>query len=77
MFAVRNGHAHKVDVRPGASGRGWVEVVGDLRPDDQVATSGQGQLALDKPTPIRIRETPPPDAATAGEPEQPEPGKTP
>ena len=62
MFAVRDGLAYKIDVTQGASGRGWVEVVGDLRPDDQVATSGQGQLALDKPTPIRIRETPRPEA---------------
>jgi multidrug efflux pump subunit AcrA (membrane-fusion protein) len=58
VFAIRDGQAHKIDVTQGASGRGWVEVVGDLRPDDQVATSGQGQLALDKPTPVRIRETP-------------------
>ena len=66
VFAVRDGQAYKVDVTQGASGRGWVEVVGDLRPDDQVATSGQGQLALDKPTPIRIRETPKPEAEKTG-----------
>ena len=67
VFAVRDGQAHKVNVQQGASGRGWVEVVGDLRPDDQVATSGQSQLALDKPTPISIRETPKPDAEKTGQ----------
>ena len=66
VFAVRGGQAYKVDVTQGASGRGWVEVVGDLRPDDQVATSGQGQLALDKPTPIRIRETPKTETEKSG-----------
>jgi RND family efflux transporter MFP subunit len=66
VFAVRGGQAYKVDVAQGASGQGWVEVVGDLRPDDQVATSGQGQLALDKPTPIRIRETPKSEAEKSG-----------
>ena len=37
--------AHAVDVRTGQEGDGWVEVVGNVKPDQDVVTSGQTQLA--------------------------------
>lgn len=61
VFAVRDGKAHEVLVRLGermettGSGRrqAWLEIIGELRPGDQVATSGQTQLA--DGTPVRVR----------------------
>ena len=57
IFVVREGRAHAVPIATGVEGRGWVELVRsaspDLRPDDQVITSGQEKLAEGVPVSIR------------------------
>ena len=60
IFVVRGGNAHAVPVAPGLEGRGWVELVRsadspDLRPDDQVITSGQEKLAEGVAVTVRER----------------------
>ena len=63
VFVIRDGQAHGVEVRLAERGPGWLEVLGDLQPGDQVATSGYTQLA--DGTPVRIRSGgPEPAAAT-------------
>ncbi len=61
VFVVRDGQAHGVEVRLAERGPGWLEVLGDLQPGDQVATSGYTQLA--DGTPVRIRPGGPEPAA--------------
>jgi multidrug efflux pump subunit AcrA (membrane-fusion protein) len=63
VFTVQEGKAHAVKVKPGVrlevrqGGRveSWLEVLGDLRVNSPVVTSGQTQLA--EGTPVRIRAT--------------------
>jgi multidrug efflux pump subunit AcrA (membrane-fusion protein) len=45
VFVVEKGAAHAVLVTPGVSGRGWVEVSGNLPAGSQVITSGHNNLA--------------------------------
>jgi RND family efflux transporter MFP subunit len=45
VFVVEKGAAHAVLVTPGVSGRGWVEVSGNLSAGSQVITSGHNNLA--------------------------------
>lgn len=52
VFVVEKGAAHAVTITPGVSGRGWVEVLGELKPDSQVITSGQNNLAEGVPVVI-------------------------
>jgi len=53
VFVVRDGRAVAVEVRIGVRGDGWLEVFGDLRPDDQIVTTGYTQLA--EGTAVRVR----------------------
>lgn len=55
VFRVRDGRAEEVQVKVGVRGDGWVEVLGDLEPNDIVATSGQSQLS--QGAPIELRQT--------------------
>jgi RND family efflux transporter MFP subunit len=57
VFVVEKGAAHAVLVSPGVSGRGWVEVSGDLPAGSQVITSGHNNLA--EGTPVTVHK---PDA---------------
>jgi len=49
IFVIRDGRARAMPIATGLEGRGWVELVrppkSDLRPDDQVITSGYEKLA--------------------------------
>jgi hypothetical protein len=60
VFAVRDGKAHEVQVRPGASltvdGRTWVEVESPLSQNASIVTSGQSQLT--DGTAVRVRTQP-------------------
>jgi RND family efflux transporter MFP subunit len=49
VFVADKGKAHAVIVTPGVSGRGWVEILGDLQLGSQVITSGQNNLAEGTP----------------------------
>jgi RND family efflux transporter MFP subunit len=49
VFVVEAGKSRAVPVRKGLEGRGWVEVVGELKGDETVATSGQSRLAEGTP----------------------------
>jgi hypothetical protein len=57
VFVIQDGKAHAIEVTPGVSGRGWVEVQGKLPRDGRVITSGHDQLA--EGTPVQIREASP------------------
>jgi RND family efflux transporter MFP subunit len=45
IFVVRDGKAAAIEVQVGVRGDNWLEVVGDVRPGDQVVTTGYTQLA--------------------------------
>lgn len=69
--------AHAVAVSTGLEGEGWIEVKGELKPGQTVATTGLTQLA--EGTPVTIR-TPVPekgDPAMPGEPAPSEPAGAP
>jgi len=55
VFVVENGVARAVLVTPGVSGRGWVEVLGSLKADSQVITSGHNNLA--EGTPVTVHKS--------------------
>ena len=63
VFRVVDKKVDEVVVRLGGRGKGWVEVIGDLKGTDSVVTSGQSKLS--NGSPIRVRESPAPVAATA------------
>jgi len=54
VFVVRDGHAHRVAVEPGARKPGLVEVVSGLQPEDQVIVTGQERLSSGDP--VRVLE---------------------
>lgn len=60
IFIIRQGCAHAIPIAPGVEGRGWVELVrpseSDLRPDDQVITSGQEKLAEGVAVQVRTKD---------------------
>lgn len=60
VFRIREQRAEEVVIKIGTRGKGWIEVLGDLAPQDLVVTSGQSQLA--DGTPVVLRES---DARTA------------
>jgi RND family efflux transporter MFP subunit len=45
IFVVRNGKAVAIEVQVGVRGDHWLEVIGDVRPGDQVVTTGYTQLS--------------------------------
>lgn len=57
VFVVREDKAHEVEVAIGVRGRGWVELLGDIKAGDRLVTSGHSQLA--DGTVVRVREDKP------------------
>ena len=57
VFVVRDDKAHEVEVAIGLRGRGWVELLGDIKAGDRLVTSGHSQLADE--TAVRVRDDKP------------------
>lgn len=57
VFVVRDDKAHEVEVAIGLRGRGWVELLGDIKAGDRLVTSGHSQLA--DGTAVRVRDDKP------------------
>ncbi len=62
LYVVENGKVKVVPISTGATGRGWVEVIGDLDPQSQVVVSGQNAVSEGAAVAVRTSRSMPQDA---------------